>query len=368
MPWPRKFRARYNHHRSRLKANPSPIAPQAGSKDAPYELSSESDDPETSAIRATLDTPVSRARIAITPGSQDAPYQLSDDEPAHNDTPNNGTPNNEVPRMQARILEDDVLADLERRRVDERSCTDEDLENWEQFREAAQRFPPRDPGSGGFHNVMATTCYVNSVLQLLSVVQPVRDIILDHHCDRGDHCMACALRVVFSTMAPDVTTSAYPVILAFHLHYPRWEFGQQQDAPAFFDKLIPALALSLVSGSILESVQMLTVETMTCEECHYSRNNLPQPQTYWDMGIKADSVQQCIDAELDPHVVQGTEAVECQPCGRNMPTKKSFQVLAMGDVAVIYLNQLHGDQARANINVKIPNVIQVPTTSGIVSI
>lgn len=321
-------------------------APQSGSKDAPYELFD--DEPETTVCNDTpdLDTP-------DVPDMPDVPDAL--------DIPDL------IPSLCAIVLEEDVLADRARRRRDESNLTNVEIRRWELFQQDAMRFPPQRPGSGGLHNVNATTCYVNSALQLISVVQPFRNIILQHDCNRGDDCMACALRTVLSRMTLDKTASAYPVILAFHLSYPLWTFGQQLDASEFFDKLIEALAISLVSGSIYETIYMFASQKLTCEECHDSRTEAPEPRKFWNLGITGDSIQRCIDADLNVELLQGEYAVSCDRCAKKTPTAKSVYMVEVGDVLIILLNPLHRDRARVDIDVKIENVIHVPTTRGIVS-
>lgn len=376
MPWPRKFRARYSQD---ARADPRLIIPQAGSKDAPYELS-ESDDQGIATVdkKSEITAKISRARMAIAlqSGSKDAPYQLFDNEPetaVRNDTPGLDMPDvpdaldipDLIPSLCAIVLEEDVLANRARRHRDESDLTNAEIRRWELFQQDAMRLPPQRPG--GLHNVNATTCYLNSALQLISVVQPFRNIILQHDCNRGDDCMACALRTVLSRMTLDKTASAYPVILAFHLHRHLWVFGQQLDASEFFDKLIEALAISLVSGSIYETIHMFASWKLMCKECHDSRTEAPEPLKFWNLGITGDSIQRCIDADLNVELLQGEYAVSCDRCVKKTPTAKSVYMVEVGEVLIILLNPLHRDRARVDIDVKIENVVHVPTTRGIVS-
>lgn len=218
--------------------------------------------------------------------------------------------------------------------------------------------------SGGLRNIRSTSCYANAVIQLLAAVPTLSAIIEDHECERGLECIVCAFSKVLMRLHDDAAASPFAIFAAFHHHHPRWTFGEQQDALHFLELVLPSIAFDLVSGVVIETIQLSLSDTLTCQGCSTSRVHANPPSMSWDMGISAPSVQGCINGSLAEEVLEGEEAVNCDNCGTLQPTRRASAISAIGEVVFIYLNRLLGEGVRVETAVGIENMITIPTSSG----
>lgn len=193
--------------------------------------------------------------------------------------------------------------------------------------------------SGGIRN-LGTTCYLNSLLQVLKAIPPFTDTLDKHTCNQ-QNCLSCALQNTLVSISPTRTACALPFIKAFHLVQPDWPFAQQNDPGELFNALLYALP------SLENTFSFRQRTRMTCPRCGHSynlpstsKNSLMVPIT----GHEA-SVQDCLDAYFIEEDLDGNNMARCDVCNSNQPQQKQLQLLGGGPFLIVALNRFHYDRS-----------------------
>ena len=260
-------------------------------------------------------------------------------------------------------------------------------------------------GIVGFRN-LGNTCFMNSILQCLVRLTPLRDAIVK--IDRGDISKNSKLRgnlaMAFKSLVLEVRNSSnYTVIspnevkIQIGYHSRQFQGYEQQDSAEFFRCILEGLnidlnrvitkpvyqemtgntnenlknvadrwwkySLSRDSSVITDLFQGQLSSVITCKDCNYGSVscdsflclNLPSPDSY----MRSTSIDQCLGLYFKESHLQ---SYRCEKCKKKDNCSQKISLYRLPKILVLQLKRFHVDgfrKERLNTEISYPEELNL---------
>jgi len=231
----------------------------------------------------------------------------------------------------------------------------------------------------GLQNV-GNTCFLNSVLQMLTYTTPFANYLLDKTHSKtcikknGQFCALCAFenhvnRVFGGNQKREIQPTE--ILKNIKQINKKFRIGRQEDSQEFLRDLIDAFQKSAVgfvekpAPKLLETTDISKIfggklkSSVECKECHHKSEIF---ENFFDLSLelnKNDSIQKCLDVFFKAEELKGSNKYRCSGCNKLVEASKKFSIHQRPVVLTIHLKRFDNLFMRIS---KINRHIQFPET------
>ena len=197
---------------------------------------------------------------------------------------------------------------------------------------------------------LGASCYLNSSVQQLYNIEPIRKVVLNGKFNDNDKLKA--LQEMFKGMLSD-SSFFDPDKLAYELGYQ----GTQEDASVFLVELLDILGEKNAEIKRMLTFSSETVYSKTCEHLSKSQSS----EGILHLVINKDNLEDCLTENFSTEHLTGDNKMYCNICKKNVDAERKEQLVSVPQTFIFALTRFNNQGDKVNKKVSFPLDLKIKT-------